>query len=89
MCTTDIYRDGQHESSPKMKPKHVSRPLVAGCSLGQKSFVPNVNKQETKTMKYSSNKCFPVMVSVILGSSYHANMVKCSFFSVFGLVGLV
>lgn len=30
------FKDGQHESSLKMRPKHHERPLVAGCCITHK-----------------------------------------------------
>lgn len=41
---------GRQESSPNMKPKHVKRPLVAGCSMAQKPIPLNVGRcAEMKT----------------------------------------
>ena len=35
MLNTDC-KDGRHNSSPEVKPKHLIRPLLAGCSIGHK-----------------------------------------------------
>ena len=54
-----------------MKPKLIDRLLhVSGWDMSQ-----------TKNSKYSSDKFFPKMVSVILGSSYHAGVCSRVTFS--------
>ncbi len=68
---------GRHDSSPKLKPKHLDRPLVAGCSMGHKPrslYVSRWDMGQTKNSKYKSNIFFPKMVSVISGSSYHTDV---------------
>ncbi len=64
-----VYKDGRHDSSPKVKPKHLHCPLVAGCSIGYKSS------------KYKSNKFFLKMDSVILRGSYYADVCSSVNFS--------
>ena len=60
-----------------MKPKLLDRPLVAGCSIGHKArplHVSGWDMGQTKKSKYMSNTYLILkMVSVILGSSYHAD----------------
>ncbi len=76
--------NGRHDSSPKVKPKHLDRPLVAGCSIGHKSrplHVSRLDMGQTKKSKYMLNIFFPKMVSVILGSSYHADACSTFYFS--------
>ena len=79
-----VYKDGRHDSSSKVKPKHLDRPLVAGCSIGHKSrplHVNGWNMSQTKTSKCTANTFFPKMVSVILSSSYHADVCSSAHFS--------
>ena len=34
--TSTLYKDGLHDTYPKVKPKHFDCPLVAGCNIGHK-----------------------------------------------------
>ena len=61
------------DCSQKVKPKHLNRHLVAGCSIGCKSCLLNVNgwdMDQSKKSYYLSNK----YVCVILGSCYHTDV---------------
>ena len=40
----NVYKDGRHDSSPKLKPNHLDHPLVAGCSVGRKSYMYKTKK---------------------------------------------
>lgn len=42
-----LNKDGQHERAPKVKPKYLHRPLVAGCS--HKPLPPCVSRWDTVT----------------------------------------
>ena len=62
----------------KLKPKHLDRPLVAGCSVAHELFLLHVSfwdMGQPKKSKYTLNKFFTKMVSGILGSCYHTNVL--------------
>ena len=64
-----------------MKPKHLNRPQVAGCSKGDKSYPLHVSRRDLKKSKYTSDTFFPKMVSVILGCFYHTDICLSASFS--------
>lgn len=35
-----VCKKGQHENSTDVKPKHLNRPLVGGCSIDHTPFTP-------------------------------------------------
>ena len=60
------------DASTKVKPNCLDRPLVAGCSIGV--CVSRCNTDQGEESKYTFNKCFSKMGSVILGSSYQTDV---------------
>ena len=44
-----INKDGGHDSSSKVKPMCLDRPLVAGCSMGHKSWLLHVSGWDKKS----------------------------------------
>lgn len=80
--THRLYKDGQHESSHKVRPEHVDCPLVVGCGIGHKPLLNYIRWAlgQTKT-KYSSSIFFSNMVCVILSSSYHIGICSSVPFS--------
>lgn len=75
--THRLYKDGRHDSSPKVKPNHLHRPLVAGCSIGHKPGLLHVSgwgMDQTKRIK--------VHVKWIFLKDWC--MFKCSFSYEFG-----
>lgn len=63
-----LYKDRQHESFTKVKPKHCDCPLVAGREIGNKPL-PSVLLDGTDgTRAELKTTFFPKMV---LGNSYH------------------
>lgn len=56
------HKDGPHGSDTTVKTKCLDGPLVAGCSIAPKLFADNTKK----TFKYTSDKCYKKMASVIL-----------------------
>lgn len=49
-----LYEDGRHENTPKVKLKHLDRPLVTSCSIGHKPLPPQIHsggaRAELKTL---------------------------------------
>lgn len=67
--TQTVYKDDK-DGSPKVKPKYLNRPLVAGCCTGHKPLhVSGWDMTQTKKSKYKSDTFLPKMMSVILGNS--------------------
>lgn len=52
--TMTVHKDGQHDSTPKVKPKHINRPLVACCSKGQKCVINMLVVGTWAKLKYQS-----------------------------------
>lgn len=64
-----LYKDGQHVSSLKVKPKHLNHPQVTGCSIGHNPSIFNFSESTPQIL------CFlPKMVSVILDPFHHADV---------------
>lgn len=83
-CSQDIiylcipqtgHKDGRHDISPKVKPKHPDRPLMAGCSICHKARPPSIsvdgtwvklNSQSTPQMNFSQIWFLSFQVVVIM-----------------------
>ena len=75
-----VHENGWHNTVPKVKPKRLHVPLVAGCSIDEKPCHHHVSGwvvDQTKKLKYASNKFFSEMVYVSLRTYYHTD-VWCS-----------
>ncbi len=71
------YKGWWHDSRPKVKPMHLDRPLVAGCTTGYKSHFLLVSGWHMGWKKSNNNIniFFLDMVSIILSRSFHTGVV--------------
>ena len=70
-CKQRHYKDEPHACSPKVKPKHLDSPLMAGCSIGHNPCLLRVSGCDTaQTKMYTLNHFFTKIVIVILGCFY-------------------
>ena len=60
--TQTVHKDERYKGSPKVKPKHLDHPLVAGCSVGHKLCLLHVSGWNMVQSK-KSNTNFSKMVS--------------------------
>lgn len=51
-----VFKDGRHESSWKVKPKHFDYPLVHGCSMGHKSSTWTGQTKDSNKWYLSTNQ---------------------------------